>query len=124
MSTFVHEYVKGCGTCQQNKINRRPWKGPLMPIPGPKDPRPFRQISMDLLTDLPPSEKGYDTLLVVVDHGLTKGLVLIPTRKTLTSTGTAKLLNDNVLKRFGFPLNIISDRNRIFVSAKFQERLN
>src|SRR5258706_14060370 len=57
MSTFVHKYVKGCGTCQQNKINRRPWKGPLMPIPGPKDPRPFQQISMDLLTDLPPSER-------------------------------------------------------------------
>ena len=98
MTTFINEYVKGCGKCQQNKINRRPWKGPLMPIPGPADPRPFAQISMDLMTDLPPSEEGYDTLLVVMDHGLTEGLVLIPTRKTLTLTDTAELLNDNVFK--------------------------
>src|SRR5258707_5894048 len=99
MSIF-HKYMKGCGKCQQHEINRRPWKGPLMPILGSKDPRPFRQISMDLLTDLPPSEEGYDTLLVVVDHGLTKGLVLTPTRKTLTSTRTAELLNDNIFKHF------------------------
>jgi len=123
MTTFVNEYVKGCGKCQQNKINRRPWKGPLMPIAGPTDPRPFAQISMDLLTDLPPSEDGYDTLLVVLDHGQTKGLVLIPTRKTVTSTGTAGLLNDNVFRRFGLPETIISDRDPRFASAVFQEWL-
>jgi hypothetical protein len=123
MTSYINEYVKGCGKCQQNKINRRPWKGPLMPILGSKDPRPFKQISMDLLTDLPPSEDGYDTLLVVVDHGLTKGLILTPTRKTLTSTGTAELLNDNVFKRYGLPDTIISDRDPRFASATFQEWL-
>ena len=62
ITTYVKEYVKGCGKCQQNKINRQPWKGPLKPIPGPQDPRPFAQMSMDLMTDLPTSEDGYDTL--------------------------------------------------------------
>ena len=123
MTTFVNEYVKGCGKCQQNKINRRPWKGPLMPIVGSQDPRPFRQISMDLLTDLPPTEEGYDTLLVVVDHGLSKGLVLCPTRKTVTSTGTAELLSDNVFRRYGLAQSIISDRDPHFASATFQEWL-
>ena len=123
LTTFVHEYVKGCGKCQQNKINRRPWKGPLMPIAGPQDPTPFRQISMDLLTDLPPTEESYDTLLVVVDHGLSKGLILCPTRKTVTSTGIAELLNDNVFRRYGVSQRIISDRDPRFASAVFQEWL-
>ena len=67
-----------------------------MPITGPRESRPFVQISMDLMTDLPPSEDSYNTLLVVLDHGLSKGAVLIPTVKTVTATGTAELLKDNV----------------------------
>jgi hypothetical protein len=47
---------------------------------------------MDLMTNLPPTEDGYDTLLVVVDHGLSKGIILILTVKTVTSTGIAELL--------------------------------
>jgi hypothetical protein len=78
---------------------------------------------MDLLTDLPPTEDGYDTLLVVLDHGLSKGLVLCPTRKTITSTGTAELLNDNVFRRYGLSTTIISDRDPRFASATFQEWL-
>jgi hypothetical protein len=96
MTAYVNEYVKGCDKCQQTKINHRPWKGPLMPIKGPLEPLPFKQASMDLMTDLPPTEDGYDTLLVVVDHGLSKGIILIPTVKTVTSTGIAELLQDNV----------------------------
>jgi len=94
-----------------------------MPIPGSQDPRPFKQISMDLLTDLPPSEDNLDTLLVVVDHGLSKGLVLVPTRKTVTSTGIAELLNDNVFRRYSLAGSIISDRDPRFASATFQEWL-
>jgi hypothetical protein len=63
-----------------------------MPIKGPLEPLPFKQISMDLMTDLPPTEDGYNTLLVVVDHGLSKGIILILTVKTVTSTGIAELL--------------------------------
>jgi hypothetical protein len=109
MRNFVMEYVKGCLECQQNKINRHPWKGPLFPIRGPLEPLPFKQISMDLMTDLPPSEDDYDTLLVVVDHRLTKGLILTPTKKTARSKEVAELLQENVFKRFGLSDTIISD---------------
>ena len=37
---------------------------------------------MDMITDLPLSN-GYDSILAVVDHGLTKGVILIPCSKTL-----------------------------------------
>ena len=94
-----------------------------MPIKGPLEPLPFKQISIDLMTDLPPMEDGYDTLLVVVDHGLSKGIILIPTVKTVTSTGIAELLQDNAFKRYGLPDTIILDRDPRFASAVFQEWL-
>jgi hypothetical protein len=65
---------------------------------------------MDLITDLPPIE-GYDSILVMVDRGLSKGVILCPCAKTLTWEGTAKLLRDNLFKRFGLPDEIISDRD-------------
>ena len=42
---------------------------------------------MDLITDLPPVGK-YDSILVVVDQGLLKGVILAPCNKTLTSVDT------------------------------------
>ena len=57
---------------------------------------------MDLITDLPPVNH-FDSILVVVDQGLSKGVILIPTTKTLTAEGTAQLLLDNLYKRFGLP---------------------
>jgi hypothetical protein len=123
MPNFVREYVKGCLLCQRNKINRNPWKGPLFLIKEPLDPLPFKQISMDLMTDLPPTDDGYDTLLVVVDHGLSKGVILVPTTKTVKSTGIAELLQDNVFRRYGIPDTLISDRDPRFASMVFQEWL-
>jgi transposase InsO family protein len=78
---------------------------------------------MDLMTDLPPTDDGYDTLLVIVDHGLSKGIILVPTTKTVNSTGIAELLQDNVFKRYGIPDTLISDRDPRFASVVFQEWL-
>ena len=64
---------------------------------------------MDLITDLLPVE-GYDSILVVVNQGLSKGVILTPCNKTLTSEDTARLLLENLYKQFGLPDKIISDR--------------
>ena len=40
-----------------------------------KHPLPFSSISVDLIMGLP-SSHGYDSVMVVVDHGLTKGVML------------------------------------------------
>ena len=94
-----------------------------MPITRPRESRPFVQISMDLMTDLPPSEDGYDTLLVVLDHGPSKGAVLVLTVKTVTAIGMAELLKDNVFRRYRLPKSLISDRDSRFASTVFQEWL-
>ena len=70
---------------------------------------------MDMITDLPPVQHEHgttvDAILVVVDHGLSKGVIIVPCSKTLTEEGTAELLLDNLYKRFGLPDSIISDRD-------------
>ena len=77
---------------------------------------------MDLITDLPPVE-GYDSILVVVDQGLSKGVILCPCAKTITWEGIAILLRDNLFKRFGLPDKMISDRDPRFATHAFQELL-
>ena len=122
MRTFVKNYVKGCGVCQQFKIDRSPSKPAFQPIEGAKSTRPFAHCSMDLITDLPQKD-GFDSILVVVDQGLTKGVILLPCAKTITSEQTAKLLLDNLYKRFGLPDKIISDRGPQFAAHAFRELL-
>jgi len=77
---------------------------------------------MDLITDLPVAD-GHDSILVVVDQGLSKGVILTPCSKTLTSEDTARLLLENLYKRFGLPDKIISDRGPQFASKAFKELL-
>ena len=77
---------------------------------------------MDLITNLPPVE-GYGLILVVVDQGLSKGVILTPCNKTLTSEDTTRLLIENLYKRFGLLDKIISDRGPQFASKAFVELL-
>jgi transposase InsO family protein len=122
LRTFVKNYVRGCGVCQQFKIDRQPSKPAFLPTEGATSTRPFAHCSMDFITDLPPID-GFDSILVVVDQGLTKGVILTPCNKTITAEGTAELLLDNLYKRFGLPDKLISDRGPQFASKAFIELL-
>ena len=77
---------------------------------------------MDLITDLPMID-GFDSILSMVDHGLMKGVILIPTSKTVTAEETAKLLMEHLHKRFGLPDKIILDRGPQFAAKSFRELL-
>ena len=55
--------------------------------------------------------------MVVVDHGLMKGVILAPCSKTVDANGIAQLFFDYVFKRFGLHDNLISDRGPQFASA-------
>ena len=63
---------------------------------------------MDFIVDLLPID-GYDSIMSVVDHGLSKGVILIPCNKKITSEQSAQLLLDNLYKRFSLPDKLISD---------------
>ena len=115
----VKSYVDGCAPCQQMKVNTHPTAPPLNPVKFTAT-RPFELASTDFITDLP-EVNGYDSLMVVVDHGLSKGVILIPCKKTIDALGTANNYLDAVYRRFGLPDKLISDRGPQFASKVFQE---
>ena len=120
MCAFVRNYVKGCGVCQQYKINRSPSHPSYMPILPSLSTRPFALCSMDLITDLPLSW-GFDSILLMVDCGLMKGVILLPCNKTITTEQVAELLLEHLYKRFGLLDKFISDRGPQFAAHAFQE---
>ena len=119
MTIMLKKFIEGCATCQQMKPNTHPTAAPLMPITSHAQ-CPFQQITMDFIMDLPISN-GYDSIFIVVDQGLTKGVILMPCNKTITAIQTADLLVRDVFKRFGLPNSIISDRGVQFTTTVFKE---
>jgi hypothetical protein len=53
MNTWIANLVKGCATCQQNKILTHRKKTPPYMITTKEEVKPFEQIAMDLITGLP-----------------------------------------------------------------------
>ena len=119
LTSYVHSYVQGCASCQQHKVNMNPPQPPLLPILSSCS-CPFQQISCDLISNLPLSD-GFDTLLVMVYHRLTKGVILCPTMKTIDTAGVASLFFSTVFKRFGLYDKIISNYRPQFTSTFTKE---
>ena len=97
------------------KVNTHLTVPALSPLPS-TCLRPFQQLSVDLITDLPLSA-GCDSLLVVVDHGLSKGVILTPCNKTIDAKEVAELFFKHVFLCFGLHDTLISDRGPQFTST-------
>jgi hypothetical protein len=108
----VKDFVLSCDTCSRSKNPRHRPYGLLQPLPVPQ--RPWSSVSMDFITDLPPSAT-FDAICVVVDR-LTKMAHFIPCRKSISGEETAKLFLDNIYRYHGLPDDIISDRGPQFIS--------
>ena len=76
------------------KVNMHPTVPALSPIPS-SCTCTFQQLSIDLITNILLSS-GFDSLLVMVDHGLSKGVILTPCNKTIDTKGVAKLFFKHV----------------------------
>jgi len=109
LTTFVRQFVAGCATCQTNKVNTHPTVPGLCPISSTTS-CPFQQISCDMITDLLPSS-GFDSVLVMVDHGLMKGVIFIPCHKAIDAAGIAALFFKHVFACFGLHDKVILDRS-------------
>jgi len=69
-----------------------------------------------MITDLPLSS-GFDFVLIVVDHGLTKGVIFIPCHKAIDAASIAALFFKHVFACFGLHDKVISDCSQQFASA-------
>jgi hypothetical protein len=115
MHDSITEYVKGCATCQMNKVNTHPTRPALYPISPVAEARPFQTVALNLIIKLPESN-GYDTILTITDHDCLKAALFIPCNKTIDLEGIAKLYASHVVPHYGLPEKIISDHNPHFTS--------
>ncbi|KAK6323383.1 hypothetical protein J4Q44_G00057220 [Coregonus suidteri] len=118
----VRIYVSSCSVCAQCKAPRHLPRGKLQPLPIPQ--RPWSHLSVDFVTDLPPSQ-GNTTILVVVDR-FSKACRLLPMPGLPTALQTAEALFTHVFRHYGVPEDIVSDRGPQFTSRvwrAFMERL-
>jgi len=119
LRTSVTEYVRACEACQRSKtVNAKP-AGPLQPLPIP--PAKWHTVTLDLITGLPKTKTGYDSIAVFVDK-LTKMTHYAATVKTVDAPGLAAVFFDTVYKHHGLPEVIISDRDSKF-TGKFWRHL-
>ena len=73
------------------------------------------------MTDLLLSE-GFDSIMTVVDYGLSKGVILTPCQKKgLTASHMVQLYVDNIYSQFGLPDKLISDWGPQFDSEFWKE---
>ena len=117
---FVQQYIRGCGTCQQNKAITHPNQPPLNPITPGKELEPFKTISVDLIVKLPKS-KGYDSILTITDQGSTKAVILLPCKETMSAEELAEEYKAKAFPYIGLPSKLISDRDTRFTSKLFKE---
>src|SRR5260370_7271326 len=104
--------MHSCDLCQHNKSSHHSPYGDLIPLEIPS--HNWDSISMDFITNLPPSH-AFDTLLVVVNH-LSKQAHFIPTIKSLDTSGLAQLFLSTIFKLHGLPSTIISYHHPLFPS--------
>ena len=112
---FVEAYVKGCPKCQETKVITHLKRAPLYHFDTHVEQGPFQYVSMDLITDLPPSNK-HDSILTIVDQGCSKAAKFLPCNKTIDGKGVAQLYFKHLFPWFGIPKRVISDRDPRFTS--------
>ena len=115
MKDFITNYVKGCATCQMNKINTHPTRPPLFPITSTSS-LPFQTITIDFIVKLPLS-CGYDTILTITNYDISKASIFIPCNESINSVSIAGLYTIHIFPHYRIPLKVISDRDPCFDST-------
>ena len=72
-----------------------------------------------MITYLPVTACGYDSILIVVDH-LSKLVYFIPCKEAITAEEMAQLFLSVVVAEHVMPQKLISDRNSHFLSQFWQ----
>ncbi|KAL0544475.1 hypothetical protein IC582_019591 [Cucumis melo] len=113
MKREVAEFVSRCLVCQQVKAPRQKPAGLLQPLSIPE--WKWENVSMDFITRLPRTLRGFTVIWVVVDR-LTKSAHFVPGKSTYTASKWAQLYMYEIVRLHGVPVSIVSDRDARFTS--------
>ena len=106
-------YIPSCMECQRNKASTSKPSGPLHPLPIPDDR--CQSIALDFIGPLP-EDKGYNCILTITDR-LNSEFRIIPTRTDINAKELALIFFDKWYCENGLPLELISNRDKLFMSC-------
>ena len=112
-------YVPSCPDCQHNKSQSNKPFGPLHPLPIPE--QRGNSVAIDFIGPLP-LDNEYNSIIMFTDH-LNSDIQITPSTITLSAEKLADLFFDKWYCENGLPLEIISDRDKLFLS-KFWTHLH
>jgi hypothetical protein len=109
---LVNAYVPSCTDCQRNKDSTLKPGGPLHPLPVP-DKR-FESVVIDFVGPLLKDDR-FDCIVTMTDR-LNTDVQLAPCKSNMTTEEFATVFFDRWFCENGCPLELITDRDKLFVS--------
>ena len=109
--------MRTCLVCQQDKVDHQLPAGLLEPLP--LAIRPWESVFMDFITSLPKS-KGCGSIMVVVDR-YSKCATFITAPADCKADKAARLFIKHIVKLWGVPRSIVSDRDPRFTKCFWTE---
>ena len=116
MRDDIKIWVQKCDTCA---ANRTPQKKPHGEMGDMRTGAPMDRLGIDILGPLPRSNKGNKYIQVITD-AFSKWVEILPIPQQTAETCAAHLI-DEVISRFGCPLDLHSDQGRNYESNLIKE---
>jgi hypothetical protein len=113
MKIEIAKYVARCDTCRRVKVEHLKSAGMLQPLPIPS--WKWEDISMNFITGLPKTSRGFDSIWVIVDR-LTKSAHFVPVKTNYRASRYTKIYVVQIMSLHVIPKTIVTDRGTQFVS--------
>lgn len=105
-------YIPACQDCMRNKSPTSKLSGPLHPLPVPENCGD--SVAIDFIGPLP-EDQGFNCIVTFTDR-LNSDIRLVPTRTDISAADFASIFFNEWYCENGLPLNIVSDRDKLFIS--------
>ena len=103
---YVERYILSCDVCQAAKSRRVDTARVPRPLPVPSTK--WHSVSIDWVSGLPPTTRGHDAIMTVVDPFSKRGM-FIPCCKDMTADDLIYVFLREVVRLKGCPRQIVSD---------------